>query len=149
LGRHGDEVCVIGMRYAPEADIAVGHARPSPRTGVSPWLWPRRVQSPRSENAVEWDGGPPASSLYVSRATVRWGWGFADAFMGEPRMKSLKRWIVAIAAGVLLLAGLTNCVVAPVAPAPPGYVVSPPVVVIRPYHPYRPYYGWYPYAYRR
>ena len=116
---------------------------------MSPWLWPRRVQCPTSENAVEWDGGPLTSPPCVSRATVRWGRGFADVFMGEPRMKCLKRWIVAIAVGVTLLAGLASCVVAPVAPAPPGYVVSPPVVVIRPYRPYRPYYGWYPYAYRR
>ncbi len=63
-------------------------------------------------------------------------------------MKCLKRWIVALAVGVTLLAGMTNCVIAPAAPVPSGYVVSPPVVV-RPYHPYRPYYGWYPYAYRR
>src|SRR5919204_5481418 len=130
---HWHEICSRGRH--------IRGPRPSSRTGVSPGLWPRRVQGPRSENAVAWDGSPPASSPSVSRATVRWGRGFADTFMGEPRMKSLKRWIVAIAAGVLLLAGLTNCVVAPVAPGPPGYVVSPPVVVIRPYHPYRPYYG--------
>jgi hypothetical protein len=64
-------------------------------------------------------------------------------------MKCLKRWIVALAVGVTLLTGMTNCVIAPAAPLPSGYVVSPPVVVVRPYHPYRPYYGWYPYAYRR
>jgi hypothetical protein len=75
-------------------------------------------------------------------------------------MACLKRWFVVMAVGVTLLAGLTNCVVAPVAPASSGYVVSPPVVVIRPYRAYRPYrpyhpyhayrhhHGWYPYAYR-
>jgi hypothetical protein len=63
-------------------------------------------------------------------------------------MRCLKRCFVVIAVGVTLLIGLTNCVIAPVAPAPPRYAVSPPVVVVRPYHPYRPYYGWYPYAYR-
>jgi hypothetical protein len=75
-------------------------------------------------------------------------------------MVSLKRWFVVMAVGGTLLLGLTSCVVAPVAPAPPGYVASPPVVVIRPYRPYRyyqpyhyhrpyrPYYGWYPYSHR-
>jgi hypothetical protein len=75
-------------------------------------------------------------------------------------MGCLKRWFMAMGVGVALLVGLTNCVVAPVAPAPSGYVVAPPPVVIhpyrvyrpyRPYHPYRPYrpyYGRYPYGYR-
>jgi hypothetical protein len=62
-------------------------------------------------------------------------------------MRCPTRWFFVVAAGMMLLAGLTNCVVVPAAPAPSGYVVSPPVV-IRPYHPYRPYHGWYPYAYR-
>ena len=75
-------------------------------------------------------------------------------------MRRLKRWLVTMSLGGTLLVGLTNCVVAP---GPPGYVVSPPVVVIRPYrayrhyHPHRPYhphhhhrhyYGRYPHAYR-
>jgi hypothetical protein len=72
-------------------------------------------------------------------------------------MRRLKRWLVTMSLGGTLLVGLTNCVVAP---GPPGYVVSPPVVVIRPYrhyHPRRPYhphhhhrhyYGRYPHAYR-
>jgi hypothetical protein len=71
-------------------------------------------------------------------------------------MGCLKRWLVAMSVGVTLSVVLTNCIVSPVAPAPLGYVVSPPVVVIRPYRPYRPYhpyrhyrpYGRYPYAYR-
>lgn len=76
--------------------------------------------------------------------------------MGEPSMRSLKRWFVVVAVGMTLLVGLTNCVIAPAAPVPSGYVVSPPVVVVRPYrpyryyhpyHPYRPYYGWHPRAY--
>jgi hypothetical protein len=70
-------------------------------------------------------------------------------------MAWVKRWFAVVALGGTLLAGLTNCVVAPVEP---GYVASPPVVVIRPYRPYRhyhpygyhrpyrPYYGWYPYG---
>jgi hypothetical protein len=71
--------------------------------------------------------------------------------VGEREMACLKRCFVALAVGVTLLVGLTQCVIAPVAPAPSGYVVSPPVVVVRPYRvyrPYRPYYGWYPRAYR-
>lgn len=63
-------------------------------------------------------------------------------------MRYLKRWCYVVAVGVTFLVGLTNCVVAPVAPVPSGYMVSPPVVVVRPYHPYRPYYGWYPRPYR-
>jgi hypothetical protein len=63
------------------------------------------------------------------------------------------RWFAVMALGGALLAGSTGCVVAPVEP---GYVVSPPVVVIRPYRPhrhyhyrpYRPYYGWRPYGHR-
>jgi hypothetical protein len=69
-------------------------------------------------------------------------------------MVCLKRWFIAMVVGGVLLAGLTSCVVAPVEP---GYAVSPPVVVIRPYQyyvpygyyrPYRPYYGWHPYGHR-
>ena len=72
-------------------------------------------------------------------------------------MAWVKRWFVMIALGGTLLAGSTGCVVAPVEP---GYVVPPPVVVIRPYRPYRydapypyyrpyrPYYGWRPYGRR-
>jgi hypothetical protein len=68
-------------------------------------------------------------------------------------MAWVKRWVVMMALGGMLLVGPTGCVVAPVEP---GYVVSPPVIVIRPYrphqhyhfHPYRPYYGWYPYRHR-
>jgi hypothetical protein len=72
-------------------------------------------------------------------------------------MACLRRWFVTMAVGLALLAGLTNCVVAPVHPVSSGYVVTPPVVVIRPhrsyryyrpYHPYRSHYGWYPYSYR-
>jgi hypothetical protein len=51
-------------------------------------------------------------------------------------MAWVKRWFVMIALGGTLLAGPTGCVVAPVEP---GYVASPPVVVIRPYRHYRPY----------
>jgi hypothetical protein len=70
-------------------------------------------------------------------------------------MAGLKQWSVVIALGGTLIVGMTNCVVAP-APVPSGYVVSPPVVVIRPDYPhryyypyrysrpYRPYDGWYP-----
>ena len=78
-------------------------------------------------------------------------------------MAWVKRWFAVMVLGGTLLAGLTNCVVAPVEP---GYVASPPVVVIRPYrhshphryyrpyrphrhdHPYRyrPYYGGHPYG---
>ena len=62
-------------------------------------------------------------------------------------MASVKRWVVMMALGGMLLVGPTGCVVVPVEP---GYVVSPPVVVIRPYrphwyyhdYPYRPYGGW-------
>jgi hypothetical protein len=81
-------------------------------------------------------------------------------------MAWVKRWFVRMALGGTLLAGPTGCVVAPVEP---GYVASPPVVVIRPYHsyrdyrpyrshrhyhpyrdyrPYRPYYGWHPYGHQ-
>jgi hypothetical protein len=69
-------------------------------------------------------------------------------------MRRLKRWLVTMSVAGALLVGLTNCVVAP---GPPGYVVSPPAVVIRPYrayrhyhphHHHRHYYGRYPYAYR-
>jgi hypothetical protein len=69
-------------------------------------------------------------------------------------MRRLKRWLVTMSLGGTLLVGLTNCVVAP---GPPGYVVPPPVVVIRPYrayrhyhphHHHRHYYGRYPYGYR-
>lgn len=70
----------------------------------------------------------------------------------------VKRCFAVMALGGTLLVGLTNCVVAPVEP---GYVASPPVIVIRPYRPhryyhshpyrdyrpYRPYYG-YPYGHR-
>jgi hypothetical protein len=73
-------------------------------------------------------------------------------------MAWVKRWFAVMGLGGTLLAGLTNCVVAPVEPE---YVASPPVVVIRPYRPhrhyhyhpyrdyrpYRPYYG-YPYGHR-
>jgi hypothetical protein len=74
-------------------------------------------------------------------------------------MAWVKRWFAVMAVGGTLLAGPTGCVVAPVEP---GYVASPPVVVIRPYRahrhyhyhphryyrPYRPYYGWGPYGHR-
>jgi hypothetical protein len=74
-------------------------------------------------------------------------------------MAWVKRWFTMIALGGMLLVSLTNCVVAPVEP---GYVASPPVVVIRPYRPhrhyhyhpyrhyrpYRPYYGWPHHPYR-
>jgi hypothetical protein len=72
-------------------------------------------------------------------------------------MVSMKRCFVVMAMGVTLLVGLTHCVIAPAAPAPAGYVVAPPVVVIRPYRPYHPYHpyrayrphhGWYPHSYR-
>ena len=77
-------------------------------------------------------------------------------------MVRLKRWFVVMAMGGTLLVGLTSCVVAPAAPVPSGYVVSPPAVVVRPYRgsrvyrpyrlyrPYRPYYGygWHPYRYQ-
>ena len=75
-------------------------------------------------------------------------------------MASLKQWFVVLAVGVMLMVGLTNCVVAP-GPGPSGYVVAPPAVVIQPYRPYpyyypyqyyRPYHhphrGWYPYRHR-
>jgi hypothetical protein len=73
---------------------------------------------------------------------------------GELRMAYLQRWFVMLAVGGALLIGLSSCVVAPVDLAPPGYVASPPVVVIRPYRPhryygpYRPYGGWYHHPYR-
>jgi hypothetical protein len=65
----------------------------------------------------------------------------------------VKRWFAVMALGGMLLVGPTSCVVAPVEP---GYVASPPVVVIpsyrppwyyhdypyRDYRPYRPYGGW-------
>jgi hypothetical protein len=72
-------------------------------------------------------------------------------------MAWVKRWFAVMALGGTLLVGSTSCVVAPVEP---GYVASPPVVVIRPYHyhrhyhpygyyrPYRPYYGWHRHPYR-
>jgi hypothetical protein len=63
-------------------------------------------------------------------------------------MKQVKRWFAVMAVAATLLVSLSHCVVAPVAPAPPGYVVAPPVVVVRPYRPYHPYYGWYPFAHR-
>jgi hypothetical protein len=72
-------------------------------------------------------------------------------------MRFLQRSVITMVMGVTLLVGLSGCVVAPMAPAPSGYVVSPPVVIVRPYrmyrpyHPYRayrPYYGGYPYAHR-
>ncbi|MDQ3831324.1 MAG: hypothetical protein M3361_18910 [Candidatus Tectomicrobia bacterium] len=75
-------------------------------------------------------------------------------------MAYVKRWFVAMMVGGTFLIGLTSCVVAPVDPVSPGYVVSPPVVVIRPhpyyrpyypygyYRPYRPYGGWYRNPYR-
>ena len=77
-------------------------------------------------------------------------------------MGCLKRWFVVMAMGGTLLVGLTNCVVAPAAPLPSGYVMSPPAVVVPPYRyyrpyryhrpyryyrPYRPYYSWSPYSY--
>jgi hypothetical protein len=70
-------------------------------------------------------------------------------------MACLKQWLVVLTVGGTLLIGLTSCVVVPVDPVPSGYAVSPPVVVIRPYHhhrhyhpyryyrPYRPYGGWH------
>jgi hypothetical protein len=90
---------------------------------------------------------------------------------GELKRAWVKRWFVMMALGGTLLAGPTGCVVAPVEP---GYVASPPVVVIRPYRhshphrsyrpyrphrhyhahphrsyrPYRPYSGWHPYGHR-
>jgi len=64
-------------------------------------------------------------------------------------MMHLTRWLVVMAVGITLLAGLTACVVVPVDPGPAGYVVSPPYVAVRPYYPYRPYYGWFYYGYRR
>jgi hypothetical protein len=76
--------------------------------------------------------------------------------MGELRMASLKYWFVVFSVGVMLVVGLTSCVVAP-APVPSGYVVTPPAVVIRPYRPYPyyypyryhyPYRGWYPHRHR-
>lgn len=60
-------------------------------------------------------------------------------------MTCLKRWFVVLAMGVILLVGLTQCVVVPAPPVSAGYVAPPPVVVVRPYRPYHPYYGWYPY----
>jgi len=72
-------------------------------------------------------------------------------------MAWVKRWFAVMALGGILLVGPTSCVVAPVEP---GYVASPPVVVIRPYHhhrhydpygyyrPYRPYGGWPRHPYR-
>jgi hypothetical protein len=74
--------------------------------------------------------------------------------VGEREMACLKRCFVVLAVGVTLLVGLTQCVIAPVDPMPSAYVVSPPVVIVRPYRayrpyrPYGPYYGWYPRAYR-
>jgi hypothetical protein len=71
-------------------------------------------------------------------------------------MARVKRWFAVMVIGGTLLSSLTSCVVVP---AEPGYVASPPVVVIRPYEPYRyykpyrydrpyrPYDGRYPYGY--
>jgi hypothetical protein len=109
------------------------------RPGLSRVEWPRWALW-----HARWTGHYRSPSHHT-RDRVRVS---ANAFMGELLMRCLKRWFFVMALGVTPLAGLTNCVVAPVAPAPPGYVVSPPVVVIRPYRPYRPYYGWYPYAHR-
>lgn len=81
------------------------------------------------------------------------------ARVGELKMAGVKRWLVTLVVGGTLLVGLTHCVVVP-DPVPSGYVVTPPVVVIRPYRPYRyyapypyyrpyrPYYGWHPYGRR-
>jgi hypothetical protein len=55
-------------------------------------------------------------------------------------MAWVKRWLVRMVLGGLLLVGLTHCAVVPLEP---GYV-APPVVVVRPYHPYR-YYAPFPY----
>jgi hypothetical protein len=75
-------------------------------------------------------------------------------------MTCVRRWFIVMVVGGTFFMGLTSCVVVPVEPGPPGYVVSPPVVVIRPYHhhrhyrpyryyrPYRPYGGWYGTPYR-
>ena len=57
-------------------------------------------------------------------------------------MMWVKRWFVMMALGGMLLAGPISCVVAPVEP---GYVSSPPVVVIRPYRHYRSYRYYEPY----
>jgi hypothetical protein len=100
---------------------------------VPPWLWPHCVA-----------GGLPVVLYRLPIDSDR-------GRVGERKMACLKRCFVTLAVGVTLLVGLTQCVIAPVAPAPSAYVVSPPVVVVRPYRayrPYRPYYGWYPRAYR-
>jgi len=65
--------------------------------------------------------------------------------MGELKMASLKQYFGVLAVGVILVVGLTNCVVTP-APVSSGYVVSPPVVVIQPYRTYQYY---YPHRYYR
>lgn len=68
--------------------------------------------------------------------------------VGELKMARVKRWFAVMVIGGTLLSSLTSCVVVP---AEPGYVASPPVVVISPYQPYRyyrPYYGGYPYGHR-
>jgi hypothetical protein len=82
------------------------------------------------------------------------------ARVGELKMACVKRWFVKMVVGGTFLLSLTGCVVAHVDPVPPAYVVSPPAVVIRPYHygrhyypygyyrPYRSYGGWYRYPYR-
>jgi hypothetical protein len=51
-------------------------------------------------------------------------------------MARVKRWFVGMVVGGMLVVSLTSCVVVP---AEPGYVASPPVLVIRPYQPYRYY----------
>jgi hypothetical protein len=66
--------------------------------------------------------------------------------VGELKMAWLRRWFAVMSLGGTLLAGLTSCVVSPVEP---GYVASPPVMVIRPYRHYRPHrhYHYHPYRY--
>jgi hypothetical protein len=83
----------------------------------------------------------------------------ARGAMGELKMASLKQYFGVLAVGVILVVGLTNCVVTP-APVSSGYVVSPPVVVIQPYRTYQYYYphryyrpyhhhrGWHPHRHR-
>jgi hypothetical protein len=66
-------------------------------------------------------------------------------------MAWVKHWFSVMALGGTLLAGTASCVVAPVEP---GYVASPPAVVIRPHRHYRPYryhrhYHSHPYRYYR
>jgi len=90
---------------------------------------------------------PPLPRTRSGRMLVRWGQGSADVFKGEPSMRYLKRWCYIVAVGVTVLVGLTNCIVVPAGPVRSGYVMPPPVVVVRPYRPYYGY-GWYPRAYR-